>query len=74
MAEAITEVIEVPQGPACDADGDGDVDRQDIQTAQAHLGQPTGLGFPDSNGNGTYDIFDLRACVLQCTLPGCQEP
>ena len=56
-------VAKLVEEPPSDHGGDRDVDVDDIRA-----------GFPDSNGNGVFDIFDPRACRLQCSVPGCWEP
>ncbi|RMH34417.1 MAG: DUF11 domain-containing protein, partial [Nitrospirae bacterium] len=56
----------------CDVDADGDIDRNDITQIFAARGTPAAPGDPrDANGDGLITINDGRACVLQCTLPGC---
>jgi len=57
----------------CDADDDGDVDRNDVvQIAQARNTPATGPDDPrDANGDGIITVRDARACVLQCTLSRC---
>ena len=57
----------------CDADNDGDVDRNDITQITLARNQPaTGLDDPrDSDGDGTITVLDARTCTLQCTLSRC---
>jgi len=57
----------------CDADDDGDVDRNDVvQIAQARNTPATGPADPrDANGDGTITILDARVCTFQCTLSRC---
>ena len=60
----------------CDADADGDVDRNDINAIVAARNTPaTGPDDPrDADGDGFITILDGRRCVLSCTLPYCAEP
>ncbi|MCP4331015.1 MAG: choice-of-anchor D domain-containing protein [Gammaproteobacteria bacterium] len=57
----------------CDADDDGDVDRNDIrQIALARYTPATGPDDPrDANGDGIITIHDARACTFQCSLSRC---
>jgi predicted extracellular nuclease len=55
-----------------DLDGDGDVDKQDVQTVTAARGTiPQGVDQRDVNGDGIINANDARALTLQCTRPGC---
>ncbi len=58
---------------ACDVDGNGQVDRDDIGAIFAARGaQATGPDDPrDNNGDGVITVNDGRECVLQCTNPRC---
>ena len=60
----------------CDVDVDGDVDRTDISLIFARRNTPaTGPDDPaDADGDGVITVLDGRACVNQCTLPGCASP
>jgi hypothetical protein len=57
----------------CDVDGDGDVDASDVAAIFAARGSlasgPDDVR--DANGDGVISVNDGRACVLQCTNPGC---
>ncbi len=57
----------------CDIDGDGDVDRYDIDAIFAARNQsasgPDDLR--DANGDGLITVNDGRLCVLECTNPSC---
>jgi hypothetical protein len=59
-----------------DADGDGDVDRDDINLIVAARNQPaSGPDDPrDLDGDGIITVLDARKAVLECTLPGCAVP
>ena len=55
-----------------DWDGDGDVDINDVRGLQIAwlTRQPLNPAF-DLNGNGRYDIGDVRALVTMCTNARC---
>jgi hypothetical protein len=57
----------------CDADTDGDVDRQDIVLIIRAQNTPAGgLDDPrDPDGDGKITMLDARTCVRQCNLPDC---
>lgn len=55
-----------------DLDGDGDVDKNDVQLVAAARGViPTALDQRDVNGDGVINALDTRALTLQCTRTGC---
>jgi predicted extracellular nuclease len=55
-----------------DLDGDGDVDKNDVQlVANARGTTPTAFDQRDVNGDGIISANDARALTLQCTRPGC---
>lgn len=55
-----------------DLDGDGDVDKQDVQIVTDARGTtPTSHDQRDVNGDGAINALDARALTLQCTRPGC---
>ena len=60
------------EGPLCDIDRDGDVDRNDINLIFAARGT---LAVPgdarDYDKDGRITINDARACTLQCSKPKC---
>lgn len=64
-----------PSSPAqlsCDADGDQDVDRNDIAAIVAARNTPTGIGNRcDVDRDGQITVNDARACTLRCTKPNC---
>lgn len=57
----------------CDADGDNDVDRNDIGLIMAARNTPaSGPTDPrDADGNGIINANDARQCTLQCTNSRC---
>jgi len=56
----------------CDVDGDGDVDRNDINLIFAARGTRVQPGDPrDLDGDGLITVNDARGCVLRCTRPNC---
>lgn len=55
-----------------DLDGDGDVDKNDVQlVANARGVAPNAFDQRDVNGDGIINALDARALILQCTRPGC---
>lgn len=60
-------------GPrTCDADGDGDVDSDDVAAIMIAQGTNVDAGDPrDANEDGTIDVRDARLCVLECDVEGC---
>jgi len=60
----------------CDVDGDGDIDKLDLREISRARNTPaSGPDDPrDANGDGMITPADVKACIPQCTLPGCEEP
>lgn len=55
-----------------DLDGDGDVDKNDVQIVTNARGAiPTAFDQRDVNGDGAINALDARALALQCTRTGC---
>lgn len=55
-----------------DLDGDGDVDKNDVQLVTNARGlTPTAFDQRDVNGDGIINANDARALSLQCTRTGC---
>lgn len=55
-----------------DLDGDGDVDKNDVQLVTNARGvTPTAFDQRDVNGDGIINANDARALTLQCTRAGC---
>ncbi len=55
-----------------DLDGDGDVDKNDVQIVTTARGvPPTAYDQRDVNGDGVINANDARALTLQCSRPGC---
>ncbi len=77
LSDTQSYTIEAAPAPTllCDADGDGDVDRDDIAAIFAARNQSADPGDPrNSDGDGTITVLDARVCVLRCTLPLCASP
>ena len=56
----------------CDINGDGQVDRRDIDLIFAARGIPAPQGdWRDIDGDGLVTVNDARVCVLACTTPSC---
>jgi hypothetical protein len=60
----------------CDMDGDGDIDRNDINVVFGLRGttSPPSDPLADVDDNGIININDGRGCVLRCDLPRCASP
>jgi hypothetical protein len=57
---------------ACDVDGDGDVDTDDLALIRAGISLPPVAGDPrDANLDGKITINDVRFCTLRCTRASC---
>ena len=57
---------------SADLDGDGDVDKNDVQIVTNARGlTPTVLDQRDVNGDGAINALDTRALTAQCTRSGC---
>ena len=57
---------------ACDVNGDGDVDTDDLALIRMGIGQvPTPGDTRDANLDGKITINDVRLCTLKCTHPNC---
>lgn len=56
----------------CDVDGDGDVDRSDVNLIRAAIGSVPGANDPrDDNLDGKVTVNDVRSCTLRCTRASC---
>jgi hypothetical protein len=58
---------------ACDADGDGDIDSNDLNLIAAARNQlAKDADDPrDPDRDGRITVIDLRICSLKCTRPNC---
>lgn len=65
-----------PAPMLCDADGDRDVDQNDIRAIGLAKGTPaSGAGdIRDVDRDGTITIVDARQCVSHCTTDHCAPP
>ncbi len=63
------------QAAVCDADADGDVDRNDIRLIFAARNTPAnGPDDPrDADGNGFINVLDGRRCTLNCSFTNCAD-
>lgn len=67
------EICQVDEEVKCDVDGDGDIDKLDLRVISRARNQPaSGPDDPrDADGDGVITPRDVKACIPQCTLPGC---
>jgi len=55
-----------------DLDGDGDIDRNDLNILLSHRDQPASVCIAcDLDGDGTITVLDARQLVVRCTRPSC---
>ena len=73
VGRCVGSLLPVPVLLACDADGNGIVDRVDIQLiADARGTTPSGRNDPrDVDHDGMITVLDDRACTLNCTNTLC---
>jgi putative hemolysin len=59
--------------PRCDADGDTDIDQNDLSLISKARGKP--VSGPndqrDANGDGLITPADVKVCIPKCTRPNC---
>ena len=60
----------------CDADGNGDVNIDDINAISLAKGTPANEpdDVRDIDGDGVITVLDARQCVAYCSLPQCVDP
>ena len=59
----------------CDADGNRDVNINDIEAITLAIGTQVESGdVRDIETDGVINVLDVRQCVTRCSLPGCAEP
>jgi hypothetical protein len=57
---------------ACDIDGDGDIDRNDVNIIMLNRNRPAGFGdLLDTDGDGMITVKDARVCTPGCTRTNC---
>ena len=71
--DSIGDACDAPEPMACDVDGDGNVDRNDVSLITAARNTPASgpLDPRDADGDGIITVLDARRCTLECTLPRC---
>lgn len=69
----VAAVAGAPAARLCDANGDGAVDRHDVDAIFAARGTPaTGPDDPrDADGDGAITVLDSRRCTASCDRPNC---
>jgi hypothetical protein len=61
-------MVNAPATLPCDADGDSDIDINDLILIRSANGQVASAGDPrDGNGDGNINIADARYCQLRMT-------
>jgi Bacterial Ig domain len=59
-------------GAVCDADNDGDIDKNDIALIQSAIGSNVNAGdVRDADGDRKITVTDSRSCTLKCTKAAC---
>ncbi len=71
--DSIGDACDAAEPQACDVDGDGNVDRDDVALVTAARNRPAGGPDDprDADGDGVITVLDARRCILECTLPRC---
>lgn len=69
----VAAAADTPAPRVCDANGDGTVDRSDVDAIFAARGTPaTGPGDPrDADSDGTITVLDARRCTQSCDRADC---
>ena len=63
--DGVTVLVTAVAAEACDADGDGDVDREDIPTTVHSIFGSAVAGNADCDGSGTVDATDLARLIAR---------
>lgn len=74
--DGVPDYLDRDQGRlVCDADGDGDIDADDIRQILRSRNQPaTGPDDPrDADVDGTITTRDAKLCIRDCTRPNCAQ-
>lgn len=73
LAAVASTYYSAPVSKTCDVDGNGIVDRLDLNAIMAGRNAPaTGSADPrDADGNGVIDANDARQCALKCSYASC---
>jgi hypothetical protein len=73
QSSVVKSLVLPPVPRACDVNGDGQIDTNDLALITAALNTPaSGPNDPrDADHNGAINALDARKCVTLCTFAGC---